>query len=336
MSGGNLKILKRRWMGGSYEVSQFSVKLGTFNAYNLVLPGVVYYSNRQYSQEAYEKKVAWIAEQLRRMDAGIVGFQEVFHEEALREAVTLSGIYEDSEVIMGEEQVGSPGPLNGLVSMYPVADQGSISLFPDSARLEYDGAVVPIKRFTKPVIWASLKIWDDVVATVFVVHLKSKRPLYTEGSDLNDPKVRAGGKAKALILRAAESLALRCIIVDKIRDTTTPVILLGDVNDAVHAVTSDIIAGSPPWRYLPHGVKDIQARRSRRDVYYTHIFNGNYESLDHVFVSEEFVLPNPEHIGYVENVRVLNDHLIDETLASEEIPNWQSDHGQVVATIRMR
>jgi endonuclease/exonuclease/phosphatase family metal-dependent hydrolase len=307
-----------------------SIKVGTFNTYNLVLPEVVYYTNRQYSQAAYDKKVAWIAEQLRRMDADVVGFQEVFHEEALDEAITASGIYEDSEVLVGEEQDGRLGPLNGLVSRYPVAAQGSINLFPDEARLEYDGAVVPS------------------VARVFVVHLKSKRPLFTEGADLNDPKVRASGKAKALILRAAESLALRCILVDKIKDTTTPVILLGDVNDAVHAVTSDIIAGSPPWRYLPHGrkqeiwdvllynVKDIQARRSYRDVYYTHIFNGNYESLDHVFVSEEFVLPNPEHIGYVENVRVLNDHLIDETLASEEIPNWQSDHGQVVATIQMR
>jgi endonuclease/exonuclease/phosphatase family metal-dependent hydrolase len=277
-----------------------------------------------------------------------VGFQEVFHEEALDEAITASGIYEDSEVLVGEEQDGRLGPLNGLVSRYPVAAQGSINLFPDEARLEYDGAMVPIDRFTKPVIWADIGISDDRVARVFVVHLKSKRPLFTEGADLNDPKVRASGKAKALILRAAESLALRCILVDKIKDTTTPVILLGDVNDAVHAVTSDIIAGSPPWRYLPYGrkqeiwdvllynVKDIQARRSYRDVYYTHIFNGNYESLDHVFVSEEFVLPNPEHIGYVENVKVLNDHLIDETLASEEIPNWQSDHGQVVATIQMR
>ncbi len=328
-------------------MGRFSIKVATFNTYNLVLPEVVYYSNRQYSQKDYDRKVAWIAEQLRRMDADIVGFQEVFHEEALKDAITASGIYDNSEVIMGKEQGGSPGPLNGLVSRYPVAEQGSIVLFPDEARLEYEDAVVPIDRFTKPVIWAVLRISDDIAFTVFVVHLKSKRPLFAEGADLNDPKVRASGKAKALVLRAAESLALRCILVDKIRDTTTPVILLGDVNDAVHAVTSDIIAGSPPWRYLPqerkkeiwdvmlYNVKDIHARRSYRDVYYTHIFNGNYESLDHVFVSEEFVQPNPEHIGSVENVMVLNDHLIDETLASEEIPNWQSDHGQVVATIQM-
>ena len=44
---------------------------------------------------------------------------------------------------------------------------------------------------------------------------------------------------------------------------------------------------------------------------------------------------NPEYRGYVEYVKVFNDHLIDETLSNEEVPVTQSDHGQVVATIRL-
>ena len=85
---------------------------------------------------------------------------------------------------------------------------------------------------------------------------------------------------------------------------------------------------------LLYNVKDIQALQSYRDVYYTHIYNGHYGSLDHILVSEEFVRPNPQHIAWVENVQVLNDHLVDETLSSEEVPNWQSDHAQVVAILR--
>ena len=329
-------------------MSQSNIKVGTFNTYNLVLPGVIYYTNRKYSQIDYDRKVTWLAEQLRRMDADVVGFQEVFNEAALQEVVSASGIYEGAGVLIAGGLYEDLWPLTALVTRYPVLEQGSITEFPGEARLEYDGDVVPIDTFSKPVLWARVKISDAVFITVIVVHLKSKRPIIPEGADEDDPKVKASGKAKALILRAAESYALRCILVDMLRDTRKPVILLGDVNDAVHAVTSDIIAGSPPWRYLPHdkkediwdvllyNVKDIQARRSYRDVYYTHIFDGHYESLDHIFVSEEFVLPNPDHLAYVENVVVLNDHLIDETLSSEEVPVWQSDHGQVIATIKLR
>jgi predicted extracellular nuclease len=326
-------------------MSLSSFKVGTFNTYNLVLPGVTYYGNRKYSQTDYNRKVNWLAEQLKQMDADVIGFQEVFNKAALQEVASASGIYEGAEVLIGGGHNEDLGPLTALVTRYPVLEHGSITEFPDEARLEYGGGVVPIDTFTKPVLWARIKISDAVIITVIVVHLKSKRPIIPEDADGDDPKVKASGKAKALILRAAESYALRCIIVDMLRDTREPVILMGDVNDAVHAVTSNIIAGSPPWRYLPrdkkediwdvllYNVKDIQALRSYHDVYYTHIFDGHYDSLDHIFVSEEFVFPNPDHIAYVENVAVLNDHLIDETSSSEDVPIWQSDHGQVIATL---
>ena len=41
-------------------------------------------------------------------------------------------------------------------------------------------------------------------------------------------------------------------------------------------------------------------------------------------------------MGEVGYVSVLNDHLIDETLTDERVPVRQSDHGQVVVTIRLR
>jgi hypothetical protein len=328
-------------------MSPADIKVGTFNTYNLVLPGVTYYTNRKYSQEDYDRKVSWMAEQLRRMDAGLVGFQEVFSKAALKDVVSASGIYEGAKVLVAGESDEELRPKTALVSRYPVSGKGSITDFPAEARIGYDGDVVPIDAFSKPVLWADIRISDNFSAKVMVVHLKSKRPIIPEGADEDDPKVKAHGKARALILRAAESYALRCIIIDMIIGADRPLILIGDVNDAVHAVTSDIIAGSQPWRYLPrekkkeiwdvllYNVKDIQARRSYRDVYYTHIFDGHYESLDHIFVSEEFYYSNPDHSASVENVVVLNDHLIDETLSSEEVPIWQSDHGQVAAVFEL-
>ncbi|MDX1461268.1 MAG: alpha/beta fold hydrolase, partial [Xanthomonadales bacterium] len=43
------------------------------------------YYNRTYTKDQYEKKVDWLSRQLRRMNADIVGFQEVFHNAALQE-----------------------------------------------------------------------------------------------------------------------------------------------------------------------------------------------------------------------------------------------------------
>jgi predicted extracellular nuclease len=174
---------------------------------------------------------------------------------------------------------------------------------------------------------------------VFVVHLKSKRPMIDEGADPDDPLQIALGSARSLLVRTAEATALRHILVDTMRGNTTPVIVLGDINDSVTAVTSEIVSGTPPYKRLPtakkaaiwdvllYNVKDLQSRVSYQDTYYTHIFNGYHESLDHIFVSNAFVRADPEHRGYVEYVKVLNDHLIDETLSNQDVPMRQSDHG---------
>lgn len=321
-------------------------KVATFNLYNLALPGKRFYRGLGYPEVEYRKKRAWIAEQLRRMNGDIVGFQEVFHAEALQEALHESGIYEGATCLVGETT--GQKPVVGLVSRYPVLEHTFIPEFSPTARLEIDGLWVPCGCFTRPVLWAKIEIREGLEVMVFVAHLKSKNPMTHEGANQHDPVQLAVGKAKALVVRTAEATALRCLLLDKLEGNDRPAIIVGDINDTGNAVTSEIIAGTPPWRNLNHGqkmrlwdvllynVKDIQARKSYRDTYYTYIHNGHYESLDHILVSQEFVRQNPKRLGRVEYVSTLNDHLIDETLSEEKVPVWQSDHGQVVVTIRLR
>jgi len=74
-------------------------KIGTFNLFNLVLPEVPYYGDSIYTREEYQRKIRWVAGQLRSMEADVVGFQEVFHEAALREALhEAGGEYAEAEV----------------------------------------------------------------------------------------------------------------------------------------------------------------------------------------------------------------------------------------------
>lgn len=88
-----------------------------------------------------------------------------------------------------------------------------------------------------------------------------------------------------------------------------PVILLGDLNDHLDAVTTSIVSGEEPAYYLRRDVKqrawdvllysahDLQEERSYRNVSFTPIHDGHYELLDYVFVSQEFVRQFPNGLG---------------------------------------
>eukprot|EP00054_Salpingoeca_dolichothecata_P023253 m.154373 g.154373 ORF g.154373 m.154373 type:complete len:420 (+) comp24626_c0_seq2:100-1359(+) len=320
------------------------LRVGSFNLYNLVKKGGSYYG-KKYSAQDYDKKIDWIAHQLQAMDADIVGFQEVFHREPLMEAIKKSGLYPGAQLAI-EGDTGS-GPVVGVLSRYPITKIESFKDFPKEAELQFGEGHNPITQFSRPVLKVSVDIHVGRPISVFVSHLKSKRPELDPGSDEHDFVLRAIGKAKSLVRRASESIALRCLLLQDLADSAKPVIALGDFNDGSESVTTEIVTGSQPWKRLPkhkkariwdvlmYNAKTLQARKSTKDVYYTHIHNGHYESLDHILVSQEFFKGNTNGLGDVEYVRLLNDHLIDETLTSDRVPKWQSDHGQVVCVIRL-
>jgi len=61
-----------------------------------------------------------------------------------------------------------------------------------------------------------------------------------------------------------------------------------------------------------------------RDVYYTHIYEGVREILDHVLVSEQFYDYSRQRIWSMRELRIWNDHVDDEDKST-------SDHGVVAA-----
>jgi hypothetical protein len=267
------------------------------------------------------------------------------HQEALQAVLHTSHTHRDHQIVMVED-VGD-GPGLALATRFPVVKHRAHRHFPSASLLSFEEAEIPINRFTHPVLSVDLQLSDRVRCTVFVVHLKSKRPMMAKGADYSDPVELAKGQARSLIRRAAEATALRFILMEKLRDRRYPVIVLGDVNDSHTSVTTQLVAGQPPWECWPfrkkvpiwdtllYQVKDIQARLGYGDYYYTHIYNGHYDSLDHIMVSEEFAPRNRSHIGQVIYVSVYNDHLFDQTLLEDQIECWKSDHGQVVATIEL-
>ncbi len=334
-------------------------KIGTFNVQNLSSPNIELYNSFQYSQEEYEKKIQWASNQLIAINADIVGFQEIFDQKALMEMIRMSNIYQKSSLCCA---TNSPNrPFVACLSRFPIEDYEIIEKFPDEAILKFEeesknSQMFLFNKFSRPVLRVKICIpksftmlSEDIFVQVYVVHLKSKRPIFTSDcKDMNEPVEIAKATARSLIIRSAESVALRSILMKSLRNTDNPVVVLGDINDSERAITSQIVTGLPPekrapflvkkqkWDTLLYHVKDIQARLSYQDFYYTHIFNGHYEALDHIMVSQEFVMENHSSLGRVVYVHLFNDHLIDSTLSPTSTEKWKSDHGQVVATIELK
>jgi predicted extracellular nuclease len=320
-------------------------RVGTFNVYNLALPELPFHRYLTYTLEEYQKKKRWISLQLERMEADVVGFQEVIHKQALQEIVAEVEGYKKAQIIVAETK--DQKPTVAFLSKFPILSTEIFTHFPPNAQFNVQGVDIPFTKFSKPVLCVKVALSKNLQCTFFVVHLKSKAPIWPKGCDPNDPEERAKGIARALILRTAEATALRMILLQTLQKKTDPVIVMGDVNDGGLAVTSQIITGDPPrqhfgfeqkqqfWDVLLYSVKDIQERQSHEHHYYSYIHHGHYESLDHILVSQEWIAQNPQRIGKVIYVSVLNDHLIDDTLSDEKVKKWHSDHGQVVATFRL-
>ena len=131
---------------------------GTSNLRNLARAGERFHPDeRPYSEAEYERKATWTAEQLRRMDADLVGFQAVFHDEALRDVCGRSGRFGDGTVTAPGAD-GASGPRLGLATALPLAEPvSSITDFPAGLDAEVDGLALPVGR---SVVRCSVPAWS--------------------------------------------------------------------------------------------------------------------------------------------------------------------------------
>lgn len=324
------------------------MKIGTFNVLNLALPGVTFYGDERYTPAEYDDKKRWLVAQLGRMGADIVGFQEIWNEAALQDVCVAAGY--EHVVVPGADDLApilERGPFVGLASRFPMVVT-SIVDFPADVDKVVDGVGLVRRAFSRPVLKARLELAPGSFVTVFVVHLKSKGPIVDPNAKPDDPHEDVLGKARALIRRASEAAALRFLVLETVTGTREPVVVLGDLNDGVNAVTTEMVTGSRPFRFwdrarkepiwdrLLYSAWELHAARATKDVSFTHLYNGLYDNLDHILVSEEFVSDNPDHVGTLVDLRYFNDHLIDSTLTDPQKSRTVSDHGQLVAEIRMK
>jgi predicted extracellular nuclease len=333
------------------------VSIASFNVENLITAEERIYGNTwpQYTAEQYIKKVGWIRNQLLHMNADIIGFQEIFEEQALRDC--LIGTHMETWNLYIANPTGKV-PVNAVLSKFPIVNAQVIEDIPFKFEffddrpvtplLESSSIYIPITHFSRGVLKAEIKVNDSVSLIVFVLHLKSKRPIYREGhvEDASNYAEKAIGIIRSLIRRGIEAAGVRQLVSDQIYlDNNNPLIVLGDLNDSDTSVTNQAIIGEPPyrnlkpeekiklWQHVLQNVIDVQARKSIDNFHYTYIHNGHNESLDNIFVSNHFADLNSAKIGRIIDVRAYNDHVIDTTVSMDKKPFYVSDHGQIVVNI---
>lgn len=321
-----------------------TLQVANLNLLNFALPGRAYYPNdRPYETGEYARKLSWIGEHLHRLNADIACFEEVWDEAALIAAVQTSGLHYAHVLAPGAEQGAEGTPRVGLATRLKLNAVSSIRDFPVGFAVEVP-EIGAYQRFERPVLHATLQTRKGTVLHVLVVHLKSKRPKFLSDASGNpledraDPHVIARATLRALIMRGAESAALRVTVSTLLKGSRTPLILAGDLNDSPDSVTAQIIAATREVAF-DRGARDVAlwhapdvqtGQALRRDVGYSHIHQGSPEILDQIWVSEEFVAGSRFAIGDVRRVDFFNDHL------NEGRDRTRSDHGFVRALLRLR
>ncbi|MCP1199147.1 endonuclease/exonuclease/phosphatase family protein [Notoacmeibacter sp. MSK16QG-6] len=309
------------------------VSFASFNLYNLQLPGEAIYSDADgWTREIYDRKIGWTGDTLRRLSADFVGFQELWAKAALEDALENAGLSGSHKALVPPDHDGGKIVCAGAVREDMLASEPEwITDFPDEMVLRSDGddpqtesIAVNLSSFSRPVLHARVQPDPSTpVIEVFVCHFKSRRPtqIWRENwydRDTHGDHVNALGYAISTIRRTAEAAALRVIVTKIAKKTDTPVVIIGDMNDGKQSNTLNILTEQPSYLApLSFGGVDnglytaqtLQEYRSTRDVYYTHVFKKDRESLDHILFSEQFYDNSEDRLWLFREMIVENDHL---------------------------
>lgn len=325
-----------------------TLTVATFNLLNLASPGERFYENQDpYTAEEYAAKLQWIGQQLDRLRADVVMFQEVFHLQALKQAVAASSWMRQAQVAAPHADTLVDGrllPRLGMASRLPVRELNSFVELAVQDHVPLPGGGMHT-RFSRPLLEAVVDVHGQPLR-LMTVHLKSKRPEWLEGEDEDDPHLLARAQLRSMMMRGGDALGVRQKVVERLWCTRDPLVVLGDFNDVGNAQTTQIVAATTYKKReadqrdgMLFDAFDLQRARSiphvgaqRRDTAYTHAHEGVPETIDHVLVSEEFAEFSKNARGFVHSVDYFNDHLALRRRGEREARIY-SDHAQVSATL---
>lgn len=310
------------------------ISFASFNLLNLQMPGEAIYGDRDgWDAGVFARKIDFTATTLKRLRADVIGLQELWAGDALDQALAAAGMDSGYAALVPPGHNGKSIVCAAIVARNVLVGEPEwITDFPPEYVLKSGGddpqqdfIEVNLSSFSRPVLHFQVRPDPRTpVIHVFVCHFKSRRPtqIWRERDwyekDVHGPHANALGYAISTVRRTAEAAALRVIVTQLVRKTDTPVVVIGDMNDGKQSNTLNILSEQPAYLSpLSSGGGDnalytaqtMQEYRSVRDVYYTHVYKGQRESLDHILFSQEFYDNSKRRIWAFDEMVVENDHL---------------------------
>ncbi|MQY09132.1 endonuclease/exonuclease/phosphatase family protein [Actinomadura macrotermitis] len=318
--------------------------VGTWNLENLFTPGGPFGPT---TPDAYEAKLAGLAEVITASGADVLAVQEVGEPAALAE---LAGRLEGGpwrQATSGCFEDGHPIRV-GFLSRLPFEVVADTAAFPGAlAPVQRADEGAPISRMGRGVLAVRVTEDDGRDLLLAAAHLKSKLLSYPPGPggrprfQPRDEGERARVAAYALYRRTAEAVTVRALA-DRFlagQGRERRVMVMGDMNDGPEAATTQILLGPPgselgtPGADRPDHGDGARlwnlAPRIPEGERYSRIYRGRRELIDHILVSHALL----GRAGDVGTLRAGRDGLpsvTDDPAARRDAP--ASDH----ALLRVR
>jgi endonuclease/exonuclease/phosphatase family metal-dependent hydrolase len=219
------------------------LKIATFNLFNYLEPPNAFYEfERIYSAEQWAKKQRWIADYLREYQPDIIGFQEVFSIESLKELVSPLN-YRYFEVVDKPEVIDEfiyKKPVVAIASRYPIIDVKTVKT---NTELAQTLGLTNNFSSSRKLLRATIDVPHLGYCDCYVVHFKSKRSMieFDEKNISHSPektiieslKAQVAGGWGSTIQRGSEATLLMIEMIERRETTGYPMVLMGDYNNTL-------------------------------------------------------------------------------------------------------
>ncbi len=227
----------------STEITNTQLSVATFNLFNYLEPPNAFYEfERIYSAEQWQKKQRWIARYLDENQPDIIGFQEVFSTNSLKELMTSQGYHHFASVDEPEiiDDFIYKKPVVAIASRYPIVDVVAVS--PNIELAQTLGLTADFS-FSRKILRATVDIPHIGHCDCYIVHFKSKRSLIEfderasnlspEKTIIESFKAQVAGSWGSTIKRGSEATLLMIDMIERRESTDNPMIIMGDFNNTL-------------------------------------------------------------------------------------------------------
>ncbi len=196
-----------------------------------------------------------MTEYLREYQPDIIGFQEVFSAESLKELVASQG-YDYFEVVDQPEVIDDfiyTQPVVAIASRFPIVDIHSVK---SNTELVQTLGLTDDFSFSRKVLRATIDVPHAGNCDCYVAHFKSKRPMIeideqdtersAEQTIIESLKADVAGGWGSTIRRGSEATLLMIDMIERRESTGYPMVLMGDFNNTLadgvlsHLLTSSL------------------------------------------------------------------------------------------------